>query len=107
MGDATMFDNGQNVTERACFCEGECQPAGVRNLTRCRQGAPVFVSFPHFYLADPTYLSSIEGLSPNKTLHEFQLTIDPVSKIRSNYLSFLAVAFSCREYLWMYGHPFK
>lgn len=80
VGDETMFDNGQTVAEQACFCEGECQPPGVRNLTRCRQGAPVFVSFPHFYKADPSYTAAVDGLAPNKSLHEFRITLEPVSR---------------------------
>ncbi|MGH0178928.1 UNVERIFIED_CONTAM: hypothetical protein FKN15_008713 [Acipenser sinensis] len=40
-------------------------------------GAPVVVSFPHFYQADQKYVDAIEGLSPNKDDHETYLDINP------------------------------
>lgn len=41
-------------------------------------GAPVYISNPHFYLADPNLLEEVEGLSPNKSLHESYFKIQPV-----------------------------
>lgn len=41
-------------------------------------GAPVFVSNPHFYQADPSLLDAVEGLKPNKTLHDTFFKIQPV-----------------------------
>lgn len=42
------------------------------------QGAPIVVSFPHFYQADPTYINAIDGLNPNKEEHETYLDLQPV-----------------------------
>lgn len=42
-------------------------------------GAPVFLSFPHFYNADPYYVDAVEGLSPNKEEHELYIIVEPVS----------------------------
>ena len=61
-------------------CMEECMPSGVRGISKCRYGAPVFLSFPHFYAADPYYLRSVEGLNPKKELHELYLALEPVSK---------------------------
>lgn len=42
-------------------------------------GAPVYISNPHFYLADPKLLDAVEGLKPNKSIHESYFKIQPVS----------------------------
>lgn len=42
-----------------------------------RFGAPAFISFPHFYLADPSYREPIEGMHPNKSKHEFFVSLEP------------------------------
>lgn len=34
-------------------------PSGVYNASACRFGAPIFMSQPHFYQADPYYLSLV------------------------------------------------
>jgi hypothetical protein len=88
-----VFDNGTKYPEKRCFCTKnqligttdssasveECVPSGVRGISKCRFGAPAFVSFPHFYKADPSYLSAIKGLYPRQNLHEFYITVEPVS----------------------------
>lgn len=50
------------------------QPLFVR-----RSGAPVFISNPHFYQSNPKFLEEVEGLSPQKELHETYFKIQPVS----------------------------
>lgn len=78
---AAMLDNGTNVPSRACYCEGnECQPSGVLNVSHCKFGAPVFISLPHFYLADETYINAVDGLEPHKDKHEFFIVVQPVRK---------------------------
>lgn len=42
-----------------------------------RFGAPAFISFPHFYLADPSYREPIEGMHPNRSEHEFLISLEP------------------------------
>lgn len=41
--------------------------------------APVYLSFPHFYNADPRLLDDVEGLSPDQEKHETFFKIQPVS----------------------------
>lgn len=41
-------------------------------------GAPVYISNPHFYQSDPSLLEAVEGLKPNKTLHDTFFKIQPV-----------------------------
>jgi lysosome membrane protein 2 len=56
-------------------------PGGVINLTSCSQGAPVFVSKPHFLDADPYYLSQLDGLNPNRSLHETIIAVEPYTGV--------------------------
>jgi hypothetical protein len=65
-------------------------PSGVRSISKCRFGAPAFVSFPHFYEADPSYLQNINGLSPEQDLHEFYVAVEPVSCMASSSFSILS-----------------
>jgi len=55
--------------------------------------APVYLSFPHFYKADPKLLEDVEGLSPDQEKHETFLKIQPVSTIlfkNLNYINYSA-----------------
>ncbi|XP_053699106.1 protein croquemort-like [Sabethes cyaneus] len=86
IGDNRIFDNGHNFPETECQCTApveEC-PAlkpGLFDVSGCNFGAPLLVSFPHFYLADPSYLNSVTGLSPIRELHEFRYALHPFSGI--------------------------
>ncbi|KAF7270551.1 hypothetical protein GWI33_016506 [Rhynchophorus ferrugineus] len=60
--------------------EGNCYedlPTGVRNVSKCKFGAPAFISFPHFFLADPIYLNKVEGMRPDASKHATKLLIEP------------------------------
>lgn len=58
--------------ENSCFCPKEsndiasrrCPPAGTFNVSTCRFGSPMLVSFPHFYSADESLFEEIDGLTP-------------------------------------------
>lgn len=80
VGDEQVFDNGVKYPEAACWCNAEHCPdvqPGVFNASACKFGSPTFVSYPHFYLADKSYRDKIDGMSPNKTKHEFYLAMEP------------------------------
>ncbi len=53
------------------------------NVSSCKFNAPAFISYPHFYKADPFYLNQFEPgmFNPNQDLHESQLSIEPVSGV--------------------------
>lgn len=75
------FDNGSLYPESRCFSSGDVVPSGVMNISACRMGAPVFVSFPHFYAADPYFLQFVDGLSPQREKHEFSIAMEPFTAV--------------------------
>ncbi|XP_008192356.1 protein croquemort isoform X1 [Tribolium castaneum] len=81
VGDEKLFDNGTRYPDMRCFSPGDVLPSGVRNVSHCKFGAPAFISYPHFYLADPYYREAITGMTPNKTEHELFISIEPETGI--------------------------
>ncbi|KAJ1519319.1 hypothetical protein ONE63_004618 [Megalurothrips usitatus] len=76
-GGPLMLDNGQLDADNACFCDGQCVAGGVANVSACRYGAPAFVSFPHFHLADPAYRAAVGGMRPSADSHAFYIALEP------------------------------
>lgn len=70
-----------DVFNNTCYCPSSgCLPPGVRSLSLCGDSTvPIFISFPHFYLADSSYRQPIIGMKPNQTLHEFKMILESVS----------------------------
>lgn len=71
--------------DNRCYCvDGfSCLKSGVFNMEPCKRkeglpkGAPIALSYPHFYQADKSYLEAVEGLSPSKEKHEFYVDVQP------------------------------
>ncbi|KAF2880151.1 hypothetical protein ILUMI_26014 [Ignelater luminosus] len=75
----TVFDRPEIDPENQCYCDmdsGNCSPQGVFNATPCAYGAPAFISFPHFYNADPALKEAVSGLNPNPQ-HDNFLYVHP------------------------------
>lgn len=51
-------------------------PRGVFSIGQCQLGAPIYASLPHFLDADEYYLEQVDGLKPNRSLHEFYIDIE-------------------------------
>lgn len=83
ISDKTMLDNGDIVKSRKCFCVNEttCEPSGVLDVSKCKYGAPAFISLPHFYLADSSYGKAVVGLKPLKEKHETFVIVEPKSGV--------------------------
>jgi len=82
LADRGLFDNGTLDPANSCYQpEGATLRTGVYNTSRCRFGAPVFISQPHFHNADPWYLSLVEGLSPDPRLHDTYFRVEPSSGV--------------------------
>ncbi|KAF5290039.1 hypothetical protein FQA39_LY14820 [Lamprigera yunnana] len=72
------FDVKSNQENR-CYCnpeDKECSPKGVFNTAPCAYNTPIFVSFPHFYNADPAVREAVEGLREDIP-HENYVIIHP------------------------------
>jgi len=78
-----FFANRTENPSNGCFDGGREWPSGVFNVSACRFKAPVFLSQPHFYQADPWYVSQFSdgSLSPDKDAHSTYFVIDPTSGI--------------------------
>ncbi|KAK0181183.1 hypothetical protein PV327_003488 [Microctonus hyperodae] len=66
--------------DNECFCPDDpksCPPKGLQDISPCQYSAPVYLSFPHFYKADPKLLDAVDGLKPEKKLHETFFKIQP------------------------------
>lgn len=61
-----------------------CSPClTAPSLSLCLVGAPLFLSHPHFYNADPVLAEAVLGLHPNPEEHSLFLDIHPVSPCMS------------------------
>ncbi len=82
--DKSNFANSTEKPENWCFETGSRPlPSGVFNASACRFGAPIFMSQPHFYEADPYYASRLSSTSvkPAKNKHESYFVFEPTSGV--------------------------
>jgi hypothetical protein len=105
VGDDSVFDNGVKYPDMKCYCsadESSCPDLlpGLFNASSCKFGAPAFVSFPHFYLADQHYVDAVEGVSPNKEEHEFSVAMEPRTGIPLNVRAQLQINLLMQPYAW-------
>ncbi|XP_068767286.1 scavenger receptor class B member 1 isoform X2 [Struthio camelus] len=78
----TLFANSTDYPPNEGFCP--CLQSGVQNVSSCRLNAPVFLSHPHFYNADPFLVNAVDGLHPNKEQHALFLDMHPMTGIPMN-----------------------
>jgi hypothetical protein len=64
------------------YCTPDCLLGGVLNVSECRD-APIIISQPHFYEADYSYQSAIDGIIPNPKYKTF-IDIEPNTGIALN-----------------------
>ncbi|XP_046663765.1 protein croquemort-like isoform X2 [Homalodisca vitripennis] len=73
---SVLFAGGPDVfsNETTCYCRNSsnCPASGVRDLSLCN-GSPAMVSWPHFYLADPSYRKAVVGMNPDAEHHQFYM----------------------------------
>ncbi|ODM91645.1 Platelet glycoprotein 4 [Orchesella cincta] len=81
-----QFSNNLQNDETACYClnyhntsDPTCLDAGLMDYAGCSKGAPLLGSFPHFLHANPRHLKNLRGISPNKSLHESEIMIEPIT----------------------------
>uniref|UniRef100_A0A2K6EWT2 Scavenger receptor class B member 1 n=1 Tax=Propithecus coquereli TaxID=379532 RepID=A0A2K6EWT2_PROCO len=78
----TLFANGSDYPPNEGFCP--CMESGIQNVSTCRFSAPLFLSHPHFYNADPVLAEAVTGLHPNQEEHSLFLDVHPVTGIPMN-----------------------
>lgn len=71
-----------NVTlnpDNAGFCVPECYDSGILNVGSVMEGVPVFLSLPHLYNAANHYREYVNGLRPDKNIHDSIFDVEPIS----------------------------
>ncbi|XP_019621692.1 PREDICTED: lysosome membrane protein 2-like isoform X1 [Branchiostoma belcheri] len=77
-----LFQSGDINPANKCYCQNQaCLPSGLLNISICKQGAPVIMSSPHFYLGDPSLVDSIIGMHPDPEQHKVYFEVEPLSGI--------------------------
>ncbi|CAH0712801.1 unnamed protein product, partial [Brenthis ino] len=75
---STYLEDGEKNPDNKCYCQGEkCPPRGLQTISPCQYNAPVYLSYPHFYNAEPSLLERFEGLQPDKKKHESYFLLQP------------------------------
>lgn len=99
--DNRTFSNSSVVPENKCYCvKGTCAPTGLLNAESCQSGAPAFVSYPHFYLADPIVLNNLEGIKkPDPKRDMFHIDMIPELGIPTHV--------AARVQINLHIHPYK
>ncbi|XP_010343090.1 platelet glycoprotein 4 isoform X1 [Saimiri boliviensis] len=67
-----------------CFCTEKiisknCTSYGVLDISKCKEGRPVYISLPHFLHSSPDVSEPIDGLNPNEEEHRTYLDIEPIT----------------------------
>lgn len=76
------FASSLKNPENKCYCDAdddtkECPPDGVFDASKCLDGIPLLLSYPHFMEGDSSLFEHFEGLRPNRHLHETFADIHP------------------------------
>jgi len=61
------YNTAEETPENSCF-DGAGY-SGLYNVSECQYGAPILISWPHFFQADPVLLNDAKGLSPDPSKH--------------------------------------
>ncbi|XP_017882563.1 scavenger receptor class B member 1 isoform X1 [Ceratina calcarata] len=78
---SNAFASPSRLESQRCFCPAgpPCAPEGTFNVSLCQYDSPVLLSFPHFYLADPTLREGVNGISPPvEDKHQFYIDVQPL-----------------------------
>ncbi|XP_034827962.1 scavenger receptor class B member 1 [Maniola hyperantus] len=74
----SMLEDADINPDNKCYCQGEkCPPRGLQNISPCQYNAPVYLSYPHFYDAEPSLLEGFEGLQPDEKKHGSYILLQP------------------------------
>lgn len=74
------LDSSRKNPDYKCYCDAEtndCPPDGVFDVSKCVDGLPIMISYPHFMEGDDSLFELFEGLEPDRKLHETYADIHP------------------------------
>lgn len=77
---AGAFASSRTNPDNKCYCDAElsdCPPDGVYDASKCVDGLPLMLSYPHFLEGDESLFEHFEGLNPNRKQHETFADIHP------------------------------
>ncbi|XP_037821072.1 scavenger receptor class B member 1 [Lucilia sericata] len=76
-----VFADVESNPDNMCFCpagQPSCAPNGLFNVSLCQYDSPIMLSFPHFYLADDSLRTAVDGISPpEKEKHQLFIDVQP------------------------------
>lgn len=77
---ASPAENPDNI----CFCtekifSNNCTNSGVLDISKCKEGKPVYISLPHFLYASSDVSSNVEGLHPVEEEHRTYIDVEPIT----------------------------
>jgi scavenger receptor class B protein 1 len=78
--DEMVFASVDKNPDNMCFCPAgpPCAPHGLFNVSLCQYDSPILLSFPHFYLADDSLRTAVNGISPpEKEKHQLFIDVQP------------------------------
>lgn len=81
---AKAFASPLQNPDNDCFCtekiiSNNCTYYGVLDISKCKEGRPVYISLPHFLHASPEIGEPIEGLNPDEEEHKTYLDVEPIT----------------------------
>lgn len=85
--------------ENECYCSDNftCR-ASVVNLSKCRNGAPVLASTPHFYMGDRSLVEEIDGLNPNQREHDTYIDVEPNTGVSFGAMKRIQISMPLKRY---------
>ncbi|XP_059614955.1 uncharacterized protein LOC132260689 [Phlebotomus argentipes] len=75
-----VFAHPSENEDNKCYCHkpiDECPKSGLFNSSVCAYGAPIYLSFPHFFTGDERLHDKIVGLKPDPEKHVTYADIHP------------------------------
>lgn len=67
------FGSSLTNPDNKCYCDAEqqkCQPDGIFDASKCVDGVPLLISYPHFLEGNESLFTHFEGLNPDPEIHE-------------------------------------
>uniref|UniRef100_A0A336MGZ2 CSON001578 protein n=1 Tax=Culicoides sonorensis TaxID=179676 RepID=A0A336MGZ2_CULSO len=73
-----VYDHSNDETTIDCYKGNpDTLPDGLSDLSKCFHNFPVAASKPHFYGRSGDWVEKLQGLHPNRTLHDSYIIVEP------------------------------